>query len=139
MPPWRAGPTLDSMRLLLVLWAVLNPGESHRAETRGRAVFIDGQAAWKGRAVTSPLVWSPHGDAVGFTARDGAGRAALIVVVVAHDAEPAALSWPIPPSAEPARAVTWLGPNRLGAGPSELAPKVIASFSYARALGQEAK
>jgi hypothetical protein len=123
---------LDGMRLLVLLWALGSSGG--RAETRGSAVFLDGEPAWRGRAVTSPLAWSPRGDAVAFTARDRAGRGVLIVLLAPRHAEPETLSWPIPRSAQPARAVTWLGPTRLGAGPSVLSPKVIASFSTSEAV-----
>ena len=101
---------------------------------RGAQVLVDGKAAWQGRSVTSPVVWSPQGDALAFAGKDRAGRATLVVVLVPSRSEPQALSWPIPRSAEPARAVTWLGQNRLGAGPSELAPRVVATFSYSEAI-----
>jgi hypothetical protein len=103
-----------------------------RVVTRRGAVFVDGEAAWRGRRLESPLVWSGRKDAVAFTARDRAGRRTLVAVVFPEGAAPATLSWLIPRRAEPARVVTWLGPTRLGAGPSLLEPRVIASFTMVR-------
>jgi hypothetical protein len=129
------------MRLLLPILAIMaatpadarrgvtSPDGRRRAERVGNTVLVDGDPVWRGRGVVSPLVWSTRGDALAFTARDRAGRHALIVLVVPDDAQPAALSWPIPRAARPARAVTWLGPTRLGAGPTVLDPKVVASFA----------
>lgn len=108
---------------------VPSPDGRHHARHAGNTVLVDGDPIWRGRGVVSPLVWSERGDAVAFTARDRAGKHALVVLVVSDDAEPAALTWPIPRGARPARAVTWLGPRRLGAGPTELDPRVVASFS----------
>ncbi len=87
---------------------------------------------WRGRAVTSGLAWSVRHDAVAFAARDAGGRARLIVLIVDDDLEPASFSWPVPAAALPARAVTWLGEGRVGAGPSELRPKMVAEYSLAR-------
>jgi hypothetical protein len=126
------------MRALFVLGvlAMLAPraGAGDRAEVRGRdAVWIDGAPAWRGGAVLSPLVWSQGGDAVAFAARDRSGRAALIVLLPGVGSGRAlVLSWLIPRAALPARAVTWLGPTRLGTGPTELEPRMIASFSVGR-------
>lgn len=108
---------------------IASPDGRHRAEHSGNTVLVDGDPLWRGRSVVSPLVWSRRGDAVAFTARDRAGRTALVVLVVPDGVTPATLSWPIPRAAEPARHVTWLGPTRLGAGPTLLDPKVVASFS----------
>lgn len=135
LPRRRAPPNLWNMRplalaiILLGAAASTRSAERPRIETRRGAVYVDGQAAWRGRRVDTAPVWSHRGDAVAFTARDGAGRRALVAVIFPDGAAPAALSWPIPRNAEPARVVTWLGPNRLGAGPSELEPTVVASFS----------
>ena len=98
-----------------------------RAVVRGQAVILDGAPAWRG-AVASPLVWSEDAAAVAFVGRDGRGHEAL-VVLLPGDGAPQILSWPIPRVAQPARAVTWLGPTRIGAGPSVLEPRVVASFS----------
>lgn len=108
---------------------VTSPDGRHHARHAGDTVLVDGDPVWRGRGVVSPLVWSDRGDAVAFTARDRAGRHALVVLVVPDGAEPATISWPIPRAARPARAVTWLGPTRLGAGPTVLDPRVVASFS----------
>jgi hypothetical protein len=129
------------MRLLaipaLVLAALVaatpaRSAERPRISTRRGAVYVDGEPAWRGRRLTSALVWSQRGDAVAFTARDRAGRGTLVALIFADGAAPAAISWPIPRAAEPAHVVTWLGPTRLGAGPSVLEPKVVASFTMLR-------
>jgi hypothetical protein len=116
----------------LILLAAVASADEPRVKARRGAVYVDGEAAWRGRRVDSPLVWSTSGDAVAFTGRDRAGRRTLVALVFSRDATPAALSWPIPRAAEPARAVTWLGPTRLGAGPTVLEPRVVASFTVLR-------
>ena len=108
---------------------VRSPDGEHRASARGGEVRVDGQRVWRGQRVLSPLVWSDQGGALAFTARDRAGRTTLVVVVLLDGADPAAMTWAVPRAAEPARAVTWLGATRLGAGPSELEPRLVASFS----------
>lgn len=122
---------LRALLLIVVGWAATTDRATAgaRAEVRGRAVWLDGTLAWRG-AVTSPLVWSRAGEAVAFAGRDSAGRAALVVVVAG--VRPTVLTWPIPRSAQPARAVTWLGPTRIGAGPTELDPRIVASYSIER-------
>ena len=76
----------------------------------------------QGASTTSPFAWSPRGDAVAFAARDRAGHHSLVVLL----ANGPPLTWRLP---EAARAVAWLGPTRVGAGPTELTPKMVASFS----------
>jgi hypothetical protein len=110
-----------------------------RARPRGgEAVWIDGRLGWPesdARAaprITTPLVWSRRGDAVAFAAREGHTGGSvhrLVVVVAAGGDEPVAITWAMP---QPARVVTWLGDRRVGAGPSALDPKVVASFSTSR-------
>jgi hypothetical protein len=78
--------------------------------------------ATQGASTTSPFVWSPRGDAVAFASRDRTGHPSL-VVLLAHGPP---LTWRLP---EPARAVAWLGPTRVGAGPSELTPRMVASWT----------
>jgi hypothetical protein len=108
---------------------VRSPDGSRHAEARRGAVRVDGKRVWRGRKVLSPLVWSRQGGALAFTGRDRGGRTALVVVVFVDGADPAAMSWTVPRTAEPARAVTSPGPTRLGAGPSVLEPRLVASFS----------
>jgi hypothetical protein len=96
--------------------------------TRG-AVHVDGELRWRGREVTSPVVWSGRGNALAFTGRDTRGRTRLVVVVVDEAIEPTAISWIVPPAAGPARAVVWLGEGRVGAGASQLQPAVVGEFS----------
>jgi hypothetical protein len=105
------------------------PGGEHRAVAGRGEVRVDGRRVWRGRRVLSPLVWSDQGGALAFTARDRGGRTTLVVVIFLDGADPAAMTWAVPRAAEPARAVTWLGATRLGAGPSELEPRLVASFS----------
>ena len=102
------------MRALLVLLAL-------HVQIKAGAVWLDGGRAWRG-VVTSPLVWSAAGDAVAFAGQDPAGKARLVVVL----AGPTVMTWPLP---QPARAVFWLGPTRVAAGPSVLEPRAVASFS----------
>jgi hypothetical protein len=106
--------------LALVLALATQP----RVEIRGGTVWLDGQRAWRG-VVTSPLVWSARGDALAFAGRDPAGRPRLVVVLDG----PTVMIWPL---GQVARAVVWLGPNRVGAGPSALEPRAVASFSVTR-------
>jgi hypothetical protein len=113
--------------LLVMLLGNAAAAPRARAIIRGPAVWLDGAPAWRG-AVTSPLVWSADAGAVAFTGRDARGREALIVILP-NDGSPQVLTWPIPHTAQPARAVTWLGPTRIGAGPSVLEPRVVASFT----------
>jgi hypothetical protein len=49
----------------------------------------------------------------------------LVVAVI----EDGAIAWPVPPSALPLHAVTWLGERRVAAGPVPLQPRVVASFA----------
>ena len=83
-------------------------------------------------AVTSGLAWSEHHDALAFAGRDARGTARLVVLIVDDDLEPASFSWPVPAEARPARAVTWLGDGRVGAGPDALRPKMVAEYHLAR-------
>ena len=106
------------MRALALLLALAT---QPRAEVRAGSVWLDGQRAWRG-VPTSPLVWSATGEAVAFAGRDPTGRARLVVVLDG----PTVMTWPL---AQPARAVVWLGPRRVGAGPSVLEPRAVASFS----------
>jgi hypothetical protein len=113
-----------SAALLGLLSALGAASATPRVAVRGEGVWLDGARAWRG-SVVSPLVWSADGGAVAFVGRDARGRTTLVVVVPA-DAAPQVLVWPLP---SPARAVTWLGPTRIGAGPSELEPRMVASFT----------
>jgi hypothetical protein len=109
-----------------------------RPAAAGDCLWIDGRRAWpppgkQGRArIVSPVVWSGSGDAVAFTTRDREGRGHLIVLLVTVQgvtaAAPEVLAWRLPAIADAARAVTWLGPTRVGAGPTALDPKVAVSW-----------
>jgi hypothetical protein len=122
--------------LALVIGLTTSPASAgprpHSAQARGGVVSVDGAVRWRGRAVTSGLAWSLRRDAVAFVGRDAEGRTKLVVLIVDDDLEPASLSWPVPTAALPARAVTWLGEGRVGAGPSELVPRVVAEYGLAR-------
>jgi hypothetical protein len=119
------------MRLLALLGLVLTvspaAGAGPRAVARAGGVWLDGACVWRGVA-RSPLVWSAAGDAVAFTGRARGGGDALVVLVPGA----APMTWAIPAAAQPARAVMWLGPTSLGAGPSALQPRLVASFSVER-------
>jgi hypothetical protein len=119
---------------------VASPDGKRVAEVRprprgGEAVWIDGKIGWPEGAskiapvVTSGVVWSKRGDAVAFAARERTGVTRLVVVLVDAATDPVAITWPIPTGALPAREVMWLGPTRVGAGPAELQPRVVASFT----------
>ena len=120
-------------RAALVLALVLLPltalADDPVVRVKRNRIVVDGEVAWRGRAVTSEPVWSERGDAIAFTGRDLRGRARLVVVLVEEGLEPTAFSWPVPRSAQPATAVTWLGEGKVGAGPSELHPKMVAEFT----------
>jgi len=120
--------------VVLLLLALVAPAASseHRARVVRSSVHVDGKVRWRGRAVMSPLVWSSRRDALAFTARDRRGRTRLVVVIVDDELEPTAFSWPVPRHARPARAVTWLGEGRLGAGPSKLRPAMVVAYALDR-------
>jgi hypothetical protein len=101
----------------------------HTVRIARGSVFVDGARLWRGRKVQSPPVWSESGDALAFTGRDLRGRSRLVVILVADAYEPATFSWPLPASARRARSVTWLGEGRVGVGPSQLDPQMVAEFS----------
>lgn len=122
--------------VLVVLLLILSTASSafaadhdHVVRVRKSRVYVDGQVRWRGKAVLSDPVWSERGDAIAFTGRDRKGRARLVVILVSDAIEPTAFSWPVPASAQPAVAVTWLGEGRVGAGPSELHPRMVAEFT----------
>jgi hypothetical protein len=89
-------------------------------------LVVDGVARWRGTQVTSPLSFDQGTHAVAFTARTRTGPQ-LVVVLLDGDAAGQMLSWPIPQGTQ-ARAVVWLGPSRIAAGPSEFEPRVTASW-----------
>jgi hypothetical protein len=92
----------------------------------GATVVVDGVSRWRGTEVTSPLAYDRGVHAVAFTARNRSGPE-LVVVLLDGDAAGQMLSWPIPRDTQ-ARAVVWLGPSRIAAGPSEFEPRVTASW-----------
>lgn len=102
----------------------------------GEAVWIDGRIAWPDAGaklapqITSDLVWSKTGDAVAFTAREKTGAGTLVVVLI-DEIGSIPITWPIPTGVS-ARSVFWLGPQRVGAGPKELDPKIVASWKTSR-------
>ena len=65
-------------------------------------------------------------DALACGANSG-GLPGLVVVVAPAGGGPAAMRWAIP-DGSPARAITWLGPSRVGVGAAVLDPKVVASW-----------
>jgi len=107
-------------------------GGHPQADVRGGVVYVNDVARWPEttvrHSITSPLVWSRRGDAVAFAARDARGGAKLVVLLVEPTGATQSLEWPIPATAQPARAVTWLGPTRVGTGPSPLEPRATASW-----------
>ena len=132
-------------RCLIVLALLTAPARARRPPARSRSpdgrvaavtvdrggdsVVIDGERVWHGRAsVTTPLRWSRAGDALAFVAQ---GRAGTELVVLLVEDAPVTLSWPLP-RALSARVVTWLGPARVGVGPKELDPRVVASWTADR-------
>jgi hypothetical protein len=112
--------------------------EVQRRAAGGEGLFVDGRLYWPAAGsrttarVTTELVWSRRSDAVALVAREPSGAVTLVVAVVAGDAAPTALSWPIPEAALPARAIMWLGPTRVAVGPGEMDPKVVASWTTSR-------
>ncbi len=102
----------------------------------GEAVWIDGRIGWPEAGskltpqIASEVVWSKRGDAVAFIGRERSGAATLVVVLV-DELGPIAITWPIP-SGVSARAVFWLGPQRVAAGPEDLEPKIVASWKTSR-------
>ncbi len=123
------------MRYPAVLALVLlgGAGKGHPpADVRSGVVFVNDVARWPEsplrHSITSPLVWSRRGDAVAFAARDPRGFAKLVVLLVEPGGATQSLEWPIPMTAQPARSVTWLGPTRVGTGPSPLEPRATASW-----------
>lgn len=98
----------------------------------GEAVWIDGRIGWPQAGsslaprITSDVVWSQKSDAVAFVGREPGGKITLVVILV-DELGPIAVTWPVP-SGVSARAVFWLGPQRVAAGPKELEPKIVASW-----------
>ncbi len=121
--------------------STLSPDGRRVAEVRRRgepgegddALYVDGKLRWslapfrRARVEALP-VWSKSGDAVAFVARDAAGVGTLVVTLVTGAAAPTTLTWRLP-AGTIGRSVSWLGPTRVAAGPRELEPRVIASFS----------
>jgi hypothetical protein len=104
----------------------------------GESLWVGGATRWPAPSpslvrprseITSALAWSPAGDALAFTSCDSAGQAKLVVVLVDGAAAPNTLTWPIPEAARPARAIMWVGPTRVGAGPTPFAPKMMVSWN----------
>jgi hypothetical protein len=118
-----------ALALLLVTLPAVARAADHTAYVRGGTVFVNGEARWSGAAVISDPAWSPRGDALAFTARDGRGRRLLVVVLVDDDKQPTAFSWPVPRAVGSTRAVSWLGDSRVGAGASALKPSMIVEFT----------
>lgn len=104
----------------------------HAANTANGIVYVDGVERWRGQELTSGLAWSEHRDAIAFAGRDRGGQERLVVLLVDDSIEPTAITWTVPPVARPARAVSWLGEKKIGAGPDELAPKMVAEYSLGR-------
>ncbi|HKA90306.1 MAG TPA: hypothetical protein VKE22_21740 [Haliangiales bacterium] len=116
----------------LVLFGAAGGAAHPDAEVREGFVYVGRVPRWPergaGQDITTPLVWSRRGDAVAFAARDVRGSARLVVLLVQLDGSVTPLEWAIPRAAQPARAVTWLGPTRVGTGPSALEPRATASW-----------
>src|SRR5262249_43155939 len=116
----------------LVLFGAAGGAAHPDAEVREGVVYVGRVPRWPergaGQDITTPLVWSRRGDAVAFAARDVRGSARLVVLLVQLDGSVTPLEWAIPRAAQPARAVTWLGPTRVGTGPSALEPRATASW-----------
>lgn len=104
----------------------------HEAKSAGGVVFVDGVERWRGQELTSGLAWSERHDAIAFAGRDRSGEERLVVLLVDDTIEPLVITWTVPPVARPARAVSWLGDKKIGAGPDELDPKMVAEYSLAR-------
>jgi hypothetical protein len=102
----------------------------------GEAVWVDGRIGWPeagsklAPTIASDVVWSKKGDAVAFVGRERGGASTLVVVLV-DDGAPVAITWAIP-SGLVTRAVFWLGPQRVGAGPKDLDPKIVATWKTSR-------
>ena len=114
-------------------------GAEVRARARGgEALWVDGRLLWPEAEaggeprVASDLVWSRKADGVAFLSVERGGQTRLVVVLVAGEGTPAALSWDVPRSALPVHKVMWLGEARVGAGPAELEPHLVASWKTAR-------
>src|SRR5262249_7320742 len=122
LPPRSPRPTLVPVRALLVTFIAATALASPRVEVRRGSVWVDGGRAWRG-SVPSPLVWSASCGAVASAGAHGAGRATFVVLLTAG---PTVITWPLP---QPARAVFWLGPTRVGAGASVLEPRAVGSFT----------
>jgi hypothetical protein len=104
----------------------------HEAKAAGGVVYVDGVERWRGQELLSGHAWSERRDAIAFTGRDRGGEERLVVLTVDDSIAPTTIVWTVPPVARPARAVAWIGERRIGAGPDELAPKMVAEYSLAR-------
>jgi hypothetical protein len=132
----RSGPTAVAFALLVINFATFSTSpagavevQRHEAKAQGGVVYIDGVERWRGQGLSSGLAWSERHDALAFAGWDRSGEARLVVLIVDDELEPTVIIWTVPAVAQPARTVTWLGLGRIGAGPDELNPKMIAEYS----------
>jgi len=113
---------------------VTSPDGRRVAEVRsqprgGEGVYLDGRRVWPDDSAPRTIgvvAWSRRCDAFAFVSNTR-GLHELVVVVAPAGVAPAAMRWAIP-DGSPARAITWLGPSRVGVGAALLDPKVVASW-----------
>ncbi len=114
--------------------AVADRAKSKRGK-RNDAVYVDDHRVWsgdRGERVISDIELSKRRDAVAFAARTRTGIVTLVVVLVGGDTDGHTMRFPVPGRARRARrgspTVTWIGKRRVGYGPSELVPTMVASW-----------
>ena len=113
---------------------VTSPDGRRVAEVRsqprgGEGVYLDGRRVWPDDSAPRTIgvvAWSRRCQTCALVSKslDLHGRG---MIIEPAGVAPAAMRWAIP-DGSPARAITWLGPSRVGVGPALLDPKVVASW-----------
>lgn len=97
---------------------------------RGDVAYAGGQVVWCGygaQRLATKLVWSKGRHAVAFATRGPRG-VTLRVAMMHGRFSGTLLSWPLEVRRNDARAVMWLGRDRVGVGRSAVRPLLVASW-----------
>jgi hypothetical protein len=121
---------------------VASPDGHDVAEVRpralgGDAVYVSGARVWPRDASRSGVVtavprWSRSGHGIALLVREKTVTR-LVVVLVHGEIAGQVLEWDVPPTALPAKVVTWLDAHRVSVGEREMEPKLVATWEAAEA------